>query len=162
MHQDATCYGCRPQPRGLCVRWRPSPPSPKGGRAPLPNFRPMFIVTNGWMDQNTTWHEGRQASARRLCVRWGPRPPPHKGVEPPPQFSAHFYCGQTAGCIKMPLGMEVGLSPRDFVLDGDPASPLQKGSETPNFRRMSIAAKRCMDQDATWYRGRPWPRRHCV
>jgi len=20
----------------------------------------------------------------------------------------------------------------------------------------------CMDQDATWYRGRPWPRRHCV
>jgi len=22
-----------------------------------------------------------------------------------PQFSAHFYCRQTAGCIKMPLGM---------------------------------------------------------
>jgi len=22
-----------------------------------------------------------------------------------PQFSAHFYCGQTAGCTKMPLGM---------------------------------------------------------
>ena len=21
-----------------------------------------------------------------------------------PQFSAHLYCGQTAGCIKMPLG----------------------------------------------------------
>ena len=46
-----------------------------------------------------------------------------KGTEPPPQFSAQFYCGQTAGCIKMPLGMEVGLSPGDFVLDGDPASP---------------------------------------
>ena len=26
-----------------------------------------------------------------------------------PQFSAHFYCGQTAGWIKMPLGMKVGL-----------------------------------------------------
>jgi len=26
MHQDATLYGCRPQPRGLCVRWGPSPP----------------------------------------------------------------------------------------------------------------------------------------
>jgi len=37
------------------------------------------------------------------------------------QFSAHVYCGQTAGCIKMLLGMEVGLSPGDFVLDGDPA-----------------------------------------
>jgi len=62
-------------------------------------------------------------------------------VEPPPQFSAHFYCGQTAGCIKMPLGMEVGLSPSDFVLDGDAAlldgdaAPTpQKGGGTPNFR----------------------------
>ena len=46
-------------------------------------------------------------------------PSPKKGAEPPPQFSAHFYCGQTAACIKMPLGMEVDLSPGDFVLDGD-------------------------------------------
>jgi len=37
----------------------------------------------------------------------------HKGGRVP-QFSAHFYCGQTAGCINMPLGMEVGLSPGDF------------------------------------------------
>ena len=49
------------------------------------------------------------------------------------QFSAHLYCGQTAGCIKMPLGMEVGLSPGDIVLDGDP---------TTNFWPMSILAKR--------------------
>jgi len=41
----------------------------------------------------------------------------------------------------MPLGMEVGLSPNDFVLDGDPA-PSQKGAEPHNFRPMSIAAKR--------------------
>ena len=27
----------------------------------------------------------------------------------------------------MPLGMEVGLGPGDFVLDGDPAPPPQKG-----------------------------------
>jgi len=26
-----------------------------------------------------------------------------------------------AGCTKMPLGMELGLSPGDFVLDGNPA-----------------------------------------
>ena len=45
----------------------------------------------------------------------------------PLQFSAHFYCRQTAGCIKMPLGMEVGLSPGDFVLDGDPAYPPLNG-----------------------------------
>jgi len=42
MHQDATWYGDRPQPRRLCVRWEPSPPYPKRGGAP--NFRPMSIV----------------------------------------------------------------------------------------------------------------------
>ena len=36
---------------------------------------------------------------------------------------ARFYCGQTAGWMKMRLGMEVGLGPADFVLDGDPAMP---------------------------------------
>ena len=35
-----------------------------------------------------------------------------------PQLSAHVYCGQTAGWIKMPLGKEVGLGQGDFVLDG--------------------------------------------
>ena len=49
-------------------------------------------------------------------------PPQKKGADPLyPQFWAHFYCGQTAACIKMPLGMEVGLSPGYFVLDEDPA-----------------------------------------
>ena len=28
-----------------------------------------------------------------------------------PQFSAHVYCGQTTGCIKMPLVKEVGVGP---------------------------------------------------
>ena len=51
---------------------------------------------------------------------------PKKGAERP-QFSAHIYCGQTAARIKVPLGTEVGLGPDDFVLDGDPASPPQKG-----------------------------------
>ena len=36
-----------------------------------------------------------------------------------------------AAWIKMPLGMEPGLSPGDFVLNGDPARPL-------NFRPMFI------------------------
>ena len=35
MHQDATWYGCRPQPRGLCVRC----PPPQKGQSPLPNFK---------------------------------------------------------------------------------------------------------------------------
>jgi len=51
-----------------------------------------------------------------IVLHGDPAPLPQKGADPPHQFSAHFYCGQTAGCIKMPLGMEVGLSPGDIVL----------------------------------------------
>jgi len=29
-------------------------------------------------------------------------------------------------------------------------------------QRWCIVAKRSDDQDATWFRGRPWPRQHCV
>ena len=51
------------------------------------------------------------------------------------------YCGQTAGCIRIPLGTEVGLGLGDNVLDDDPALPPPKG-HTPNFQRMSVVAKR--------------------
>jgi len=54
-----------------------------------------------------------------------PAPPPLKGQNP--QFSANVRCGQTAGGTNMPLGMEVGLGPGDFVFDGDPAPP-EKGT----------------------------------
>jgi len=136
IHQDATWYGCRPQPRGLCVRWRPSPLHKRGGAPHAQIFGPILLWPNGWMDQDATLHEGRP-QPRRHCVRWGPSPPPHKGGGAPPQFSAHFYCGQTAGCIKMPLGMEVVLNPGDFVLDGDP---------TPFFPKNGW-----MDQDGAWH-----------
>jgi len=63
-----------------------------------------------------------------------PAPLPKNGAEPPPQFSAHVNCGETAGWIKMALGMQVGLGPRNIVLDGDPV-PLPKGggAEPPPF-----------------------------
>ena len=49
-----------------------------------------------------------------------------------PKFSAHVYCGETAGLIKMPLGTKVGLSPGDSVLDGHPPPTLPtKGVEPP-------------------------------
>jgi len=68
----------------------------------------------------------------------GPSP---KGGGAPPQFSAQFYCGRTAECIKRPLGIEVGLGQEDFVLDGDPA-PSPKRDRAPNFRPSSIVVKR--------------------
>jgi len=43
----------------------------------------------------------------------------------------------------MPLGMEVGLGPGNFVLDGDAPSLPKKGAEPlPSFRPMSVVAKR--------------------
>ena len=53
-----------------------------------------------------------------------PAPPLKEGGRDP-QFSAHVYCGQMAGWIKMALGMWVGLGPGQIVLDGDPV-PLPK------------------------------------
>ena len=35
----------------------------------------------------------------------------------------HVYCVKTAGWIKMVLGVEVGLVPGQFVLDGGPSLP---------------------------------------
>jgi len=67
-----------------------------------------------------------------------------------------------AGWINMPLGMEVGLGPGDFVLDGDPALPPQKGSRAPIFRLCLLCPNGGMYQDATWYGGGPQPKRHCV
>jgi len=116
MDQDATWYGDRHRPRPHCARWEPnSDPHKKGAQPPI--FGPCPLWPNGCMHQDTSWYGGRSQS-RRHCVRWGPSSPPLKGHSP--QFSAHVRCGQTAGWTKMPLGMELGLGPGDFVLDGDP------------------------------------------
>jgi len=87
---------------------------------------PVLSVTlvhwpNGCTDQDETWY-GARPRPRRLCVRWGPRSP--FPVPKPPKFLAHVYWGQTAGWFKMVLGTEVGLSPGNFVLDGDQARSL--------------------------------------
>ena len=90
-------------------------------------------------------------------------PSSKKGRSTPPQFSAHFYCAQTAGCIKMPLGMDEGLSPGDIVLDGEPVSPPRQWGRAPQiFGPCLLWPNSWMDQDATWYGGRPRPTRHCV
>ena len=46
-----------------------------------------------------------------------------------------------AAWIKMPLGMELGLGPGDFVLDRDPL-PSIKRERTPKFSPMFIVTKR--------------------
>jgi len=91
---------------------------------------------------------------RRIQLDDDPVPPQKRGQSsPPPQFSAHVCCGQTAVWIKMPLDMEMqGFGPGHIVLDGDPAFPqLPKGVESPLFGPYLLWANGWMDQDATWY-----------
>ena len=115
---------------------------------------------NGWMDQDETWHAGRPRPWPH-CVRWGPSSPAAKGAQPPSQFSAHICCGQIAAWIKMLLGMELGLGPGDFVLDGDPAPPPPKGYSPPIFGPYVLRPNGCIDQDVIWYGARLRPRRLC-
>jgi len=84
----------------------------------------VYCSQTVWMHQRATCYGGRPRP-RRHCIRWDPAPLPNKATETPSQFSAYLYCGLTAGCIKIPVGMEVSLNPGDFVLDGDPV-PLPK------------------------------------
>jgi len=127
---------------------------PKGAQPPI--FGPCLLWPNGWMDQDVTWYRARPRPWPH-CVRWGPTP--QRGTAP--QFSAHDCCGQTAGWIKMSLVREVDLGPGNIVLDGDPSPPL-KGALPPIFGTCPLSPNGWMDQVATWYGGRPWPRPHCV
>ena len=70
------------------------------------------------------------------------------------------HCGQTVGRIKMKLGTQVGgLGPGHIMLAQ--LSPL-KGSQPPIFGPYLLRLNGCMDQDATWYGGKPRPRRLCA
>ena len=84
-----------------------------------------------------------------------PALPPKKGAERPRQFSAHFSKWSNGWMHHDATWYVVGLIPGDFALNGDPAPSPKKGG-SPNFRPTSIVVPNgCMDQDATWYRGRP-------
>jgi len=71
-------YGARPQPRRLCVRWRPhSILPPKKGQSPRsPIFGPFLLWPNSCLHQDATWYGGRP-QPRGLCGRWGPSPLPN-------------------------------------------------------------------------------------
>ena len=69
-----------------------------------------------------------------IVLNGDPAPPPPKAGGAP-QFSAHVYCGQTAGRMKMPLCPEVDIDPGHTVLGGDPARP-RKGTAAPCFRHI--------------------------
>jgi len=89
------------------------------------------------MDEDPTGY-GRRPQPVPHCVALLPK----KRGTATPQLSADVCCGQTAGWIKMPLAMVVGLGPGDIMLDGDPAPLPQKGHSVPQFFAHVYLAKR--------------------
>jgi len=134
-------------------------PSPKRGQSPPPNFGPISIVVKPLYVSGTTWYGGRPQPMRH-CVTWGPSSPSPKREQPP--ILANIRCGQTVGWTKMPLDMEVGLGPGDFAFDGDPAPPENRAQPPPIFGPCLLWLNRWMDQGATFYGGKPRPRRRCI
>ena len=159
MDQDATWYGGRPWPRPHCARWGPSSLSNKGAQPH--NFRPMSVVAKQ-LDGSRYHLVGGRPWPRRLCVEWRPSSTQKKGHSPSPNYW-HVYSGQMAGWIKMPLATKVNPCPGDVVIDGvtAPLQPLKEHSP-PVFGPCPLWPKGWMDEDATWYGSRLWPRPHCV
>jgi len=124
---------------GDCVRWGPTPRSPKG--AEPRNFPPTSIVAKQ-LDRLSKIPLGMEVGlgSGNFVFHGDPGTPRRKGTPTLTQFLAHVCCGQTAGWIKMPLGMEVNVGPGDVVLDGVAAPP--KRGTARSFRFMAIVAKR--------------------
>jgi len=62
----------------------------------------------------------------------------------------------------MPLGMEVVLSPGDFVLDGAQPLPKKGDGAPPIFGPCLLWPNGWMVQDGTWHAGGPRSRPHCA
>jgi len=125
---------CGLSPGHIVLNGDLAPLPKKWGRGPQFSAHVYFGQLARWT-KDATWY-GDKPRPRPHCARWGPSSHPRKGHSP--QYSAHVDCSQTAGCIRIALGMEAGLSLGDIVLHGDP-SP--KGVQPPNFRSMSVVAK---------------------
>jgi len=100
---------------------------------------------------------------RDIVLDKDPAPLPQKGGRAAPQFSAHFYCNQTA--MHQDATCYGGrLQSRRLCVRCGPSSPPQKGAEPlpPIFGPRLLWPNGCMVQGAAWYGGRLRPTRHCV
>jgi len=93
MDQDETWHAGRPRPWPYCVRWGPSCPSPKWAE---PQFSAHSCCGQmaGWFKTPLGTEVG--LGPGDFVLDGDTAPLPKKGAEPF-KFSAHFYCGQTAG-----------------------------------------------------------------
>jgi len=148
MPQDATWYGGRPQPRGLCVRWGFSPLTKKGTEPPI--FSPCLLQPNGCMDQDTTWYGGRPWP-RTHSVRWGPSSPSSKrGFSPFPSIWPMSIVAKRLDGLRWYLACRCALLHATLCLIRTQLPP-------PIFGPFLLWPNGWMPQDVTWYGGRPQP-----
>ena len=138
MDLDETWHAGRPRPWLHCVRWELSSPPPKG-HITSPQFLAYICCGQmaGWIKMPLHREVGLIPSD--IVLDRDPAPPLQKRDSPP--IFGPCLCGQTAGWITMPLGMAVSLSPGHIVLDGTQL-PFPKRGTAPNFRPLSVVAKR--------------------
>ena len=133
MHQYATWFGGRLSPGNFVL---------DGDRASPPQEEFSAHVycgkTAAWIKMPLGTEVG--LGPDHIVLDGDPAPLPKRGRSRP-QFSAHVNCGQTAGWIQMALGMLLGLCPGHIRLDGI-QFPSLEGAQPPNFRPMSVVAKR--------------------
>jgi len=105
MDQDETWHAGRPWPGHIVLYgefWGDSYPSPNRHNPPI--FGPYLLRPNGWRDQVPLGREVGLGPSN-IVLYGDPAPPLKRGQSSTPKFSAHVYCGQTAGWIKMAFGM---------------------------------------------------------
>ena len=136
-----------------------APPHQKGGGRSSPQiFGPCLLWPDGWMDEAGILGMEVGLSPGAFVLDGDPEPLPQKGAEPPPQFSAHFYCGQTARCIKNQDATWYGCRPQPMGLcvRWTPSPPPQKGRRSPPQKKSArlLWPNGWMDQDDTWHGGK--------
>ena len=135
MDQDATWYRCRPGHRPHCVRWGPGSPCQKGAQ------QHHHFSAHVYFGQTAQWNKMPLGTEVVLCY-WTVLCLCVLSVCHIFLSVTLLYCGKTAGWIRMPLDTKVDLGPGHILLHGDPALPTERGTAAPNFRPMSIVAKR--------------------
>ena len=92
-------------------------------RSPMLNLMSPSCIHWPWFPKNK-WVKYFKVFERTVCKMVRPMLSDHCPVCLPVTLG---YYGQTAGWIKIKLGMEVGLDPSHIVSDGDPAPYPRKG-----------------------------------
>jgi len=158
MHQDATWYGDRSPPRGLCVRWGSSPLPKKEAEPPI--FSPCLWWPNGWMDQDGTWHGGIGLGPVHIVLDGDTTAFPQKGAEPPIFGPSLLWLN---GWMHQDATWYGGMpQPIRFCVRWGP-SPYPKVAEPhPIFGPRLLWPNGWMDEDAALYGSRPRSVPHCT